>query len=447
MEYVFHLHEDAHWSNGDPVTAQDFVFSWRRLVNPATASPFAWLLEAASVTNAGDIIAGKRSPETLGVWAKDEHTLVVTVERPVSHFLSMLVTTALSPLHQKTLEMHGDRWTRPGNLVGNGAFVLADWTVGESIELEKNQHYWAKDSVRLQRVKFLPLSNAKAALSRYLTGEIDLLFELPADNIDSLRNERPKEFVGDPILSTRYYYIQTKKEPLDNPKLRQALAYAIDREVIANKVYRDDKVPAYSVVPPNLPGATSTHYRTEWSTLSQAERERRAKLLYAEAGFSPEKPITIRLLHTDSDLSARESIAVASMWKRVLGVESILEQREWKSFWEKLTSGDYEIAMSGYTGDYNAPSTMLLPQTSGNPSNYAHYSNIEFDRLINEASITYDKVQQEKLYLSGEEILSQDMPLIPIFHYSNLRLVKPYIRGYRTNALDKMYSKDLWIEK
>ena len=446
QHYRFNLRKDARWSNGDPINAQDFVYSWRRLVSPETASPFASYLVTAGIRNAKEIVQGKLPPERLGVIAVSEKVLNVNLERPNYTFTTMLDHLALYPVNPTVIQEHGNDWARPGLHVSNGAYRLLDWRVNEQINIERNPFHWGVAQTQIPTVTYLPVPSSVVELNRYLANEIDITYDVPPDRInqlpEGLHNELRMDSLG---LATRYYHLQTQKAPFDDVHIRKALAYAIDRNVIAQKIYGRGELEAFSLIPLNR--VFSDTEKPEWSQWSQNEREAAARRLYQERGYSPQAPLQISLIHTDKDLSKREAAAVASMWRRVLGAEVTLEQYEWKAFAEKLAQGNFDAAVSGWWADYYEPSSLLWPLSSAHSSNYSRYSNLRFDAVLERASYAADDQDRMALYADAERILAADIPVIPVFHYSISRLVKPRIGGYRMHPLDTIRSKYLWIRE
>ncbi|WP_237068336.1 peptide ABC transporter substrate-binding protein [Microbulbifer guangxiensis] len=443
--YLFNLREDAHWCNGDPVTAHDFVFSWRRLVDPQTASKYASYLTTAGVLNAAKVSSGAMPTEALGIEAVSNTTLRVQLERPSYMFPAMLDHFAVFPVHAATLKAHGEQWSRPGIHIGNGAYCLEERVLREKIELRRNPHYWDADATRIERVTHLSMPSSASDLQRYLAGEVDITYDLPPDRVKDL-SESVKGAIHAEVLplAARYYNIYTQRPPFNDPRVRRALAYAIDRRVIAQRIYGRGERPAFSLIPlDDLPDIDSAGH---WSSWAQSERESRARQLLKEAGFSAEAPLHVRLLHSDKDLSKREAVAVASMWKRVLGAEVELQQNEWKAFVDLQASGNYDVSITGWWADYYEPSSLLRPLSSRDSYNHPRYANERFDRILERALTEQDAQKRAKLYTDAELLLAQDMPVIPVFHYAVSRLVNPRVGGYRAHVLDTIRSKHLWIE-
>ncbi|MCA0894950.1 peptide ABC transporter substrate-binding protein [Microbulbifer agarilyticus] len=444
QHYFFKIREDAKWSNGDPVTAEDFVYSWRRLVDPATASKYAWYLAAGKVKNAQDITEGKQPAESLGVEAVDANTFKVSLEAPVPYFVSMLVHASTSPVHKGTVEQYGDQWTRVGNFVGNGAFRLTEWVVNERIEYVKSENYWDAANVKLQKVRSLPIASPNAELKRYEAGEIDFAYDIPIEHINRLRKERGDEVKTTPYIGTYYYEFNTTQPPFNDARVRKALAYAIDREIMAYKVMGRGEEPSFHLTPGVVKGFDAPP--TAWSQKTQAERVAKAKELLAEAGYNEQNPLKFSVLYNTNDNHKKVAVAITAMWKQTLGnVDVTLENQEWKTYLDTRANTDFDIARAGWIGDYNEPSTMLKLLLTDGGSNYSKYSNAKYDELLAKSSKELDVNKRAEYYAQAEEILAEDMPIAPIYQYVIQHMVKPHVGGYAADPLDNYYSKDMWI--
>ncbi|MGH1408136.1 MAG: ABC transporter substrate-binding protein [Aeromonas sp.] len=440
--YVFHLRKDAKWSNGDPVTAHDFVYAFHRAVDPKTASPYSWYLEMPTIANATDIIAGKKPVDTLGVKATDDYTFEVQLEKAIPYFVNMLSHTTTYPVPKKVIEQFGEKWTQPGNMVGNGAYVLKNWVVNERLDLERNKHYWNDAKTVINKVTYLPIQSTNAELSRYLAGELDLTHTTPIERFKQLKKDYPNELKVTGLVATYYYQFNFKKKPFDDVRVRTALSYAINRNVIADKVMGQGQTPAYGLTPDYVDGFKPVV--AEWSKMTQAERDAKAKSLLAEAGFDASKPLKFELLYNTDDNHKKVAVAVASMWKK-LGVEVSLVNQEWKTYLETKKQGQFEVARAGWNADYNEASSMLDLMQTTHGTNDGKYSNLAYDKLMEESRDQVDDVARNKLYAQAEAILAKDMPIAPIYQYVTPRMVKSYVGGYPDNPLDNLYTKDMYI--
>lgn len=444
--FTFILREDARWSNGDPVTAKDFVYSWRRLVTPANTSSFSWFASLAGIVNADDILAGKLPPDQLGVVAMDDHTLKVMLSRPVPYFVNLMANFSLFPVHQATVEKYGADWTRPGHLVGNGAFKLDERVVNEKLVLTPNAHYWDHAHTVLRKVTYLPISQESNATKRYLAGDIDITESFPKNQYQKLLKTLPGEVYTPAQLGTYYYAFNTQRAPTSDQRVRKALSYAIDRQVIAQKVLGTGEKPAYRLTPDVTSGFTPE--QSELEQYSQAELDAQAKALMGAAGYGPGKPLKLSLLYNTQETNKQVAIAVASMWKKTLGVEVKLVNQEWKTYIDNRNSGNFDVVRASWVGDYNEASTFLSLLTSSHSGNISRFHNAEYDRLMKDTGGQTDSQRLNQEYNQAERMLMNEAPIAPIYQYTNARLIKPWVKGYPiNNPEDTAYSHMLYIIK
>lgn len=445
--WTFHLRKDAKWSDGTPVTAEDFVYSWQRLANPNTASPYASYLQYGHIVNIDDIIAGKKPVTDLGVKALDDHTFEVTLSEPVPYFYKLLVHSSVSPVPRAAVEKFGEKWTQPANIVTNGAYKLKDWVVNERIVLERNTNYWDNAKTVINQVTYLPISSEVTDVNRYRSGEIDMTYNnMPIELFQKLKKEIPNEVHVDPYLCTYYYEINNQKAPFNDVRVRTALKLALDRDIIVNKVKNQGDLPAYSFTPPYTDGAKLVE--PEWFKWSQEKRNEEAKKLLAEAGYTAEKPLTFDLLYNTSDLHKKLAIAAASIWKKNLGANVKLENQEWKTFLDTRHQGNYDVSRAGWCADYNEPTSFLNMVLSDSSNNTVHYKSPAFDKLIADTLKVTDEAQRSELYSKAEQQLEKDSAIVPVYYYVNARLVKPWVGGYSgKDPMDNIHVKDLYIIK
>lgn len=445
--WTFHIRKDAKWSDGSPVTAQDFVYSWQRLADPKTASPYASYLQYGHVANVDEIIAGKKPATDLGVKAIDDKTFEVTLSEPVPYFYKLLVHPSVSPVPKAAIEKYGEKWTQPANIVTNGAYKLKDWVVNERIVLERNTNYWDNAKTVINQVTYLPISSEVTDVNRYRSGEIDMTYNnMPIELFQKLKKEIPKEVHVDPYLCTYYYEINNQKAPFTDVRVRTALKLALDRDIIVNKVKNQGDLPAYSYTPPYTDGMKLVE--PEWFKWSQEKRNEEAQKLLAEAGYTADKPLTFNLLYNTSDLHKKLAIAVASIWKKNLGANVKLENQEWKTFLDSRHQGTFDVARAGWCADYNEPTSFLNTMLSDSSNNTAHYKSPAFDKIIGDTLQVTDEAKRAELYAQSEQQLDKDSAIVPVYYYVNARLVKPWVGGYTgKDPLDNIYVKNLYIIK
>ncbi|MZI94134.1 oligopeptide ABC transporter substrate-binding protein OppA [Vibrio sp. CAIM 722] len=443
--YTFTLRQDAKWSNGQPITADDFVYSLRRLADPKSASPNAWYLKLAQIENAEAIVDGKKPVDSLGVKAIDPHTLQITLSKPVPYFIAMTAHTAMMPVPKSVIEKYGDRWARAGHIVSNGAYTLKKWVVNERIELTRNPNYWDDKDTVINKVVYIPFENQNSAMNRYLTGEVDITSDVPAAMAPKLKKEHADAYTVTPLLCTYYYAFNTQHQPFDNPKVRQALSYAIHRDVITDGITQVGNIPAYTFAHKDVAGFKAT--QPKYAQMTQKERDEKAQALMKEAGFDKQHPLKGTLLYNTSATNKEIAVAITSMWNKTLGTDITLENQEWKSYLSSRKQGNFDIMRASWCGDYNEASTFLSLYTAGNERNYAFYSNPTYDAVMNRAQVATDLGERNHNYDQAESMLSQDMPIAPIYYYMQARLVRPTVGGFPMhNAEGKIYTKDLYIK-
>ena len=442
--WTFHLRDNAKWSDGSPVTAADFVYAWRRAVNPATGSEYAFILYP--VKNAEAIASGsEKNIEALGIKAIDERTVQIELENPTPYFLDLTTHYTTYPVPQKAVEQHGDTWTQPGNIITNGAYHLTDWKTQAHITAEKSPTYWNKDQVAIDKVIYYPIESTTTALARYQAGEIDYTEGMSSEDLATARSKFPDEIHIDPYLGIYWIGFNTSKPPLkDNVKLREALSLAIDRQTIIDKITKAGQIPAYGLVPPAT--NNSAPYEPENAKLDRKAQIARAQALYAEAGYSKDKPLKISITYNTSEAHKKIMVAIAAMWKQVLGVETELVNQEWKVMLSNFTQGNMQAYRYGWIADYNDPYTFLETFKKGSAMNYSAFSNDAYDAKLKEAESTTDLAARAKLLQEAEKILVDDYPFAPLYYYVTTRLVKPQVKGYQGNPTGTLRTQHLKIE-
>lgn len=440
--YTFTLRENAKWSNGDPVTANDFVYAWRRAADPETASPYQWFMELMSLENASEIVAGEADPETLGVTAIDDYTLEVKLTAPLPYFPQMTTHSTTFPSPQSVIEEHGSEWTKPENIVSNGAYVLEEHLPGERSVRVRNEMYWDNENTIIDRVVALVINDENVALTRYLAGELDRT-DIPAGQYPSLSEEYPDEAVSFPRLCNYYYTFNVSDsgpEAFKDVNVRKALAMAVDRNIIVEKVMQGGQPPAYTFTPAAVAGFEPP--TLPWTEMSQAERDRMAKDLLAEAGYGPDNPLEFEMVYNTSEAHEKVAVALSQLWKQKLGVQATLANMEWKVFLEERGNQNFEMARGAWCGDYNEASTFLDLLDSQSGYNDGKYSNERVDELLEQAKTSDDT---SPLYTEVEEILYEEMPVIPIYHYAGVYMLDSDLGGWPVDNVEQnWYSKDLY---
>ena len=442
--YTFKMRENGKWSNGDKVTAEDFVYGLRRSVDPATLSNYSSMLYP--IKNARDIVLGKRSSETLGVRANGPTTLIIELEEPTPYFLSLLTHSTTYATHRPSVEKFGARFTRPGNLVGNGAFKLEEWRVQSHIKLVRNTEYWDNKNTTLEEVYYYPIDDVNSSFKRYRAQELDFTETVLAEQLPWIRQCLPGDLKISPYFGSYYYGFNNTQPPFKNkPKLRTALSMAVDRNVITDIILGAGQIPAYSLVPSVK---TFKAVPANWSQWTQEQRNQEAQRLYSEAGFSKEKPLEVEILYNTSDNHKRIALAIAAMWKQTLGVKTTLRNQEWKVFLEtrRLKQGT-QVYRAGWIGDYDDPYTFSQLLHSENEMNHPGYSNKEYDGLINLAAIKNAGEERLEILREAERLMLEDMPIIPLYFYVSQHLIKPWVSGLEGNVMDHHYSKYVRILK
>jgi oligopeptide transport system substrate-binding protein len=440
--YTFTLRDNAMWSNGDTVTAGDFVYAWQRAASPALASPYSWYIELMSIENGAAVIAGDMEPSTLGVTAIDVTTLEVRLSQPLPYFPQMLTHGTTFPVHQATVEEFGNDWVLPENMVSNGAYVLTEFVPQERLVRERNPMYWDSDNTIIERVIKLVVPDENVALTRYLAGELDMT-DVPAGQFPRLSEQYPDQAVSVPMACSYYYMFNLRdgaSPEIQDPNVRKALSLAIDRDIIVNNVLAGGQKAAY----------TFTHWATAgfetpdipMATMTQAERNAMAVELLTEAGYGSDNPLSIDLVYNTNDSHRSVAIAISQMWKQTLGVDTTLANQEWQTFLEARSNGDFEVARGGWCADYNEASTFLDLMQSESGYNDSKYVNPEVDALLAEAKTS---ANPQANYDRVEEFIAQDTPIIPIYHYAAVDMFAENLEGWPYENFEQTwYSKDLY---
>ncbi len=433
LTYTFYLRPDARWSNGAPVTADDFVFSLRRLMDPATGAPYASLLY--TLKNGRAVNTGALPPDSLGVAAPDPATCVITLEQPTPYFLQQLTHMTAMPVYPPSVKRWGDGFARPGRYVGDGAFALRSYRPDDKLVMTKNPHFHDAAHVALDGEIVLPITDRAAALRRFMAGEIDSTNQIPTDEVGFVRARLPTALRITPSLGTYYYAFDTRHPPFSDARVRQALSMVIDRAFLAQAIWGGTAAPLLSMVPPGI-ASYGRPTQVNWATLQPFAREDGARHLLADAGYGPGHPLRLTLRSDASETYQATAVAVAAMWKR-LGVETEFVTSDPLSFQAFLASGaPYDVARFSWFPDYADAQNILFLAEGDNDLNVAHFRDGGFDALMRQAAAERDAGSRDALMHRAEAILDAQQPYLSLLAYDAANLVSPALRGWRNNVLD-----------
>lgn len=448
--WTFKLRKDAKWSNGDPVTAHDFVFAWQRLADPSTASPYSSFLNYMQVENAQDIIDGKKKSSELGVKAVDDHTFQVSLSSPIPYLVGMTTHQTVLPVPKKVVEKFGDAWVKKENIVGNGAYVLDEHVINEKIVFKRNKLYWNDKETVIDKGTFLAIPNPTTDVARYRAGEVDMTAHaLPPEQFAKLKQELPNEVIVPRGLVTYMYELNHTKAPFNDVRVRQALNLALDRNVITDKVLAQGQTPTYVFTPPYIAEGDKIK-QPAYAEQSMKERNAQAVKLLEEAGFSKSNPLKFTILYNTNENHKRIAVAASSLWKQNTNglIDVKLENQEWKTYLDTRRQGKYDVARAGWAADYNQASTFANYFLSNSSNNTANYKSAEYDAAIQEALNAADAAGRATAYAKAEEILAKDAALVAVYNYVNPRLVKPYVKGFSgQDPQDNALLRNLYIIK
>jgi len=433
LTYIFHLRPDGKWSNGDPLTADDFLYAMRRGVDPKTGASDPAALKP--ILNAEALIAGTEKDVTkLGVEVVDPYTLRIRLQAPCVIFPLRLSDNSAMPLHRASIEKWGNDWPKPGHFVGNGAFILKDWVPQSQIILAKNPNYHDAASVTLDEVDYLNTEDRVAGMRRWEAGEIDEFDFLPVKELKRLKETYGAEYLEAPINAHSFLTINVTKGPLaEDLRLRQALNMTVDRETITQKVIQNGSLPAYGFMPPVMPGYVSQS--VDFKALPQAERVAKAKELMKAAGYGPDHPLKVTVIYPTSDQVRTELLAIAAMWKQI-GVEVSLDNMEWQVYLKRVQQKDYDIGIMGEYGLYDEPEDGLINYESTNVSyNYPGYKNPAYDKLVEAGKVAITAATRNELFEQAEKQMMTDMPVIPITDTLQHTLVHKRVVGWKANVV------------
>ena len=433
LVYTFKLRQNAKWSNGDPVNARDLVSAYQRIQKPETAAPYANML--FPMVNAEAINKGEKQATELGVKAIDDHTLEITLTSPTPYFIELLTHQTGYPLHQASVEKFGDDFTRPGNMVTNGAYMLEAFTPNDKIAMRKNPHFHDAANVQIDVVNFIPFEDRATCLRRFEAGEVQSCSDLDNQQMDYMKANLGDQLRIAPYLGTYYLPVKVKKEKLADPRVRQAISMAIDRDFLANQIWRGSMLPAYSFVPPGI-GNYGENAVLPYAKDDILDREDAAKALLAEAGVA-EGSLTVELRHNTGENHKNTMTALSDMLKNI-GISSTIVEMEGTGYFDYMKQdGDFDITRAGWIGDYSDPQNFLFLFESQNLGfNYPRWANPEYDALMQKAAQTIDIDERAAVLKQAEELLLKEMPIIPIMYYSSGSLVSDKLKGWEDNVMN-----------
>ena len=432
--YTFYLRRDLVWSNGEPLVADDFIYSLQRALDPDTASSAATTL--LPIQNAREVLAGEMAIEELGIALLDEFTMQITLTGPTPYFLGLLASPVAYPVNRKNVEEFGDQFSKPGKLVSNGAYTLSEWKPRVGIELVKNPNYRQADSALVERVIYLPIEDQSTEVNRFRSGDLDWTFEVPNNQFKWLQQHYARELVISPWMGSYFFGFNLTQEPfIDNPSLRMALILSVDRQILTEKVTQFGEKPSFALVPPGIDGYVP--FSPEYADWTQEERNHEARRLFEQAGYSEDRPLRIEIRYNTSDNHKKIALAIASMWKQVLGVNSTLVNEEFRVFLQNREQKVVtQVFRAGWISDYNDPYSFLELFRTGHGLNDYGYGNSTFDALLDEAGKERVRARRERLMFEAERVLMSDHVVIPIYTYVTKRLVNPHLRGWQNNVMD-----------
>ncbi|HEY6132268.1 MAG TPA: peptide ABC transporter substrate-binding protein [Halioglobus sp.] len=446
LTITFYLNPAARWSNGDPMTATDYVWSWQRALSPSMGNQYAYMLYP--LDNAEAFATGKLQDFTrVGVKALDDHTLQVRLNTPTPYFLQLMDHDSTFAVHRPTIERHGAStarftpWTRVENLVGNGAFRLRDWQLNRRITVEKSDTYWDRDRVRLNGIVFYPTENISSEERMFRVGQLHYTQTVPLDKIPVYRAMNNSPYVNAPYLGTYFYLLNTARPPLDDVRVRRALSLAVDRERLINSVMHGSTVPAYSITPPGALG-----YQPPKPFGHDVQR---ARALLAQAGYpNGEGWPGLELTYNTSESHLKVAVALQQMWQDALNIRVTLANQEWKVYLDSIDQMNFQMARRGWIGDYVDPNNFLDLFLCGGGNNNTGFCDSQYDEWIQrQAPRATSREERYAIFRAAETRLMEQMPIIPIYTYTSNHLIHPSVRGMPANLMDSINFKYVSLEK
>ncbi len=447
LVWTFRLRENLKWSDGAPLKASDFVYSFRHLLDPKTAARYASIEYV--IKNAEAVNTGKMPLDQLGVRAPDDRTVEITLESPAPFLPGLMKHFTAFPIPEHVHRKHGEAWARPGTMVSNGPYMLTEWAPHDHVKLVKNPHFYDAKNVRIDEVYFYPVENEATALTMFRAGDIDGNFGtrgVPIAQLQWLKENMPGQAHLPPILANSYMALNMRRPPFDDARVRRAVSLCIDRETLATKVVKDGRVPAYSFVPPGI-----ANYHNEpklrFAEWPMERRREEARRLLAEAGYGPRRPLAFEYIYNVSVEQRRATVAEAAMLKDC-GVIMRSIANETKIHYMRLQNNDFTAGWAGWVGDYNDPQNFLyLLDSRSGVFNYGGYNNPAFDRLMDEAKATLDLEVRAAIMAKGEQMMLDDAAVVPLDFTTAKELVSPAIKGFADNVEVIHRTRWMWLER
>ena len=444
-EYIFKLNKNGKWSNGDPVTADDFVWSWMRILTASLGSQYPdmlYYLEGAEEYHTGVT----SNFDEVGVKAVDKYTLKVNLKNPTPFFIGMLSHYSTWPVHKDTVLKHGSiddrngQWTRPGNFVCNGPFQLKSWELNNKIIVEKNPNYWDSEKVSLNEMHFYPVSNVMTEDRMFRAGQLHVTSTLPSQKCPIYIAENNPDLRIDPYMGQYFYRLNTNNPSLKDVRVRKALAFSIDRKLLVEKVTKCGQIPAYSFTPPGSNG-----YQPDTKIPFDPEL---AKELLNDAGYSESNPFPkLEILFNTNEDHRKLALAIQQMWQQNLGIEVELVNQDWKVYLSREMVGDFQVSRAGWIGDYEDPNTFLDLMRPNRGNNKTGWEDAKYDSIIEKANSTNDQTERYELLKEAERILIDNMPIIPLYTYVRSYQLSPDVKGYNPHILDHHHPKFIYLER
>ncbi|HYF33743.1 MAG TPA: peptide ABC transporter substrate-binding protein [Prosthecobacter sp.] len=444
VTWTFHLRKEGKWSDGTPLTAHDFVYSYHRILSPKLAAEYASML--FPMLNAEEFNKGQVTDfDKVGVVAIDDHTLRITLKGPAPYLPSMLKHYSWHPVPRHVIERFGrmdepdTKWTRVGNLVGNGSFKLKEWRYTHSITVERNPHYWDAATVKLNEIVFIPIVSDATEERAFRDGQLHVTNTVPLPMVPVYRDRHPELFHEYPLLSTYFYRVNVTRKPFQDKRVRQALALAIDKETLIRNILRAGQKPATGFTPPG----SGAGYEAPDLLRFDPEKARR---LLAEAGYPagkgfPRFDILINTMESHTVIAQ----AIQEMWKKNLGIPAGVLNQDWNVYLDNQRKLDYDVCRAGWVGDYLDPYTFLSIWQTGDGNNDTGWGNARYDELMQASLREKDTAKRMRILTEAETLLLDELPMLPIYWYVRNYLSRPEVRGLRSSLLEHRCYKAVYF--